>query len=116
MDSRISRAEFLIKILHYVSRKTVSRNLTVLRNLPYRNKKCNWPKRLKNKFHLAFFKNKNKPKELKKSHKLHIWPHKSKTAKAQYQKLNASCSFFRHKAHRIIKHIKWSRTYINKTV
>ena len=35
---------------------------------------------------------------------------------AQYQKLNGSCSFFIHKAHRMIRRIKWIKTKISQTV
>jgi len=30
--------------------------------------------------------------------------------KARHQKVNAGCTFFIHKAHRIIRRIKWSKT------
>ena len=82
-----SRAEFPMKIYHsvYLSKfiihpETVSRNLPVPRNLPNRHKKCMWPKSQKKPNYIwPFFKNKKKPKELKKSQKLQIWPQKSQT-------------------------------------
>jgi len=37
------------------------------------------------KFHLAFFSNKKKPKELKKGQKVQIWPQKSQTGNPGHQ-------------------------------
>jgi len=37
-------------------------------------------------------------------------PYGAPDYKAQYQKLNVSCSFFIHRAHRIIRRVKWSKT------
>ena len=41
-----------------------------------------------------------------------LWSYVFVDHKAQYQKLNATCSFFIHKAHLIIKHITLSKTQI----
>jgi len=67
--------------------ETVSRNLPVPRNLP--KSSLNQPNRQKNlsgekrskkqNFIWPFFKNKKRPKALKKGQKLQIWPQKSQT-------------------------------------
>jgi len=77
--------------------ETVSRNLPVPRNLPKsclnlpnRHKKYMRPK--KPNFIWPFFKNKKRPKELKKGQKLQIWPQKSQTGNPvlQWRKLHST--------------------------